>query len=32
VLDVTRTERLLGRSIEGWRAGLEAYRRAEAMQ
>ena len=30
VLDVTRTERLLGRSVEGWRAGLEAYRRAEA--
>ena len=32
VLDVTRTERLLGRSVEGWRAGLEAYRRAEAKR
>jgi dTDP-4-dehydrorhamnose reductase len=30
VLDVTRTERLLGRAVERWRAGLEEYRRAEA--
>jgi dTDP-4-dehydrorhamnose reductase len=26
VLDVSRTERLLGRAVEGWRAGLEDYR------
>jgi dTDP-4-dehydrorhamnose reductase len=30
VLDVTRTERLLGRAVEGWRAGLEEYCQAEA--
>jgi hypothetical protein len=26
VLDASRTERLLGGAVEGWRAGLEDYR------